>query len=67
MARTRQDIDKIYCHAEWQADTFAGTLLMSPRHLPLFAHADDAARQCKMTPAAANVMWSKYESEGRLS
>ena len=34
MARVREDSDKVYCDAEWQADTFAGTLLMSPRHLP---------------------------------
>jgi Zn-dependent peptidase ImmA (M78 family) len=36
MARTREDTDKIFCDAEWQADTFAGTLLMSPRHLGKF-------------------------------
>jgi transcriptional regulator with XRE-family HTH domain len=32
MARARDDSDKIFCDSEWQADTFAGTLLMSPRH-----------------------------------
>jgi|GEM_PF-119273 len=66
MARTRSDTDKIFYDAEWQADTFAGTLLMSPRHLRRFRDADDAAGQCKMTPAAANVMWSKYDAEGQL-
>jgi Zn-dependent peptidase ImmA (M78 family) len=66
MPRTRGDSDKIFCDAEWQADTFAGTLLMSPRHLRHFRDADDAADQCKITPAAAKVMWSKYDAEGQL-
>jgi hypothetical protein len=43
MARTREDTDKIFCDAEWQADTFAGTLLMSPHHLGKFRNCDDAA------------------------
>lgn len=66
MARARDDGDKIFCDSEWQADTFAGTLLMSPRHLPRFKDADDAASSCKMTPAAAQVMWAKYQAEGRF-
>lgn len=64
LARTRHDSEKIYCDAEWQADTFAGTLLMSPRHMKQFSRPDIAATQCAVTPAAANVMWSKYEKEG---
>jgi transcriptional regulator with XRE-family HTH domain len=63
MARTREDTDKIFCDAEWQADTFAGTLLMSPRHLGKFSDPDDAGRQCGMTGAAAKVMWAKYLAE----
>jgi hypothetical protein len=63
-SRTRDDSDKIYCDAEWQADTFAGTLLMSPRHLRALSGPDAAAEACRMTPAAARVMWSKYQSEG---
>src|SRR5258708_2682190 len=66
MPRMRDDADRIYCDAEWQADTFAGTLLMSPRHLRLFSNSDHAAGLCKMTPAAASVMWTKYQSEGRF-
>ena len=65
-ARMRSDNDKIYCDAEWQADTFAGTLLMSPRHLHLFADPGDAAIKCKMTGQAAEVMWEKYQQEGRF-
>ena len=67
MARTRDDAEKIYCDAEWQADTFAGTLLMSPRHLHLFNDPDHAAEACKMSPAAARVMWTKYELEGKFT
>lgn len=66
MPRMRDDNEKIYCDAEWQADTFAGTLLMSPRHLDYFADADDAANQCKMSPHAGRVMWEKYTAEGRI-
>ncbi len=67
MARVRGDTDKIYCDAEWQADTFAGTLLMSPRHLHQFKDADDAAEACRMSPPAAFVMWAKYSDEGRFN
>jgi hypothetical protein len=66
MARTREDTDKIFCDAEWQADTFAGTLLFSPRHVGRFSDPDDAAGGCGMTGAAAKVMWSKYRAEGRF-
>lgn len=66
MARTRQDSDKIFCDAEWQADSFAGTLLMSPRHLPLFNDAENAAAMCRMTGQAAKVMWGKYSAEGLM-
>lgn len=58
--------DQIFCDSEWQADTFAGTLMMSPRHLGQFKGPEHAADLCKMSPAAAWVMWQKYEKEGRL-
>jgi transcriptional regulator with XRE-family HTH domain len=66
MARTRDDTDKIYCDAEWQADTFAGTLLFSPRHTYLFGGPEEAAAACRMTPHAASVQWAKYQTEGRF-
>jgi Zn-dependent peptidase ImmA (M78 family) len=66
MPRMREDSDKIFVDAEWQADTFAGTLLMSPRHLGQFSDPDDAAKLCGMTGAAAKVMWAKYREEGRF-
>lgn len=67
MARVRDDSHPVYRDAEWQADTFAGGLLMSTRHLAQLGCADAAAAQCGMTPMAANVMWSKYQKEGLLS
>jgi Zn-dependent peptidase ImmA (M78 family) len=66
LARVRDDADKIFCDSEWQADTFAGTLLMSPRHLRLFTGPNHAADLCKINPAAARTMWSKYQAEGLL-
>lgn len=65
--RSREDTDKIYTDSEWQADEFAGTLMLSSRHVHLFADSDAAAEACKMNPAAARVMWSKYSKEGRIS
>ncbi len=66
MARVRGDSDPIYRDAEWQADTFAGGLLLSARHLSRLGCPDNAAIHCGMTPMAATVMWSKYQKEGRL-
>ena len=66
MARVRDDSHKIFCDSEWQADTFAGTLLMSPRHLSLFNSPAQAADLCNISPAAARTMWSKYQTEGLL-
>jgi Zn-dependent peptidase ImmA (M78 family) len=62
MARARDDAHKIFCDSEWQADTFAGTLLMSPRHLGLFSSPNHAADLCNINPAAARTMWSKYQA-----
>jgi transcriptional regulator with XRE-family HTH domain len=67
MARVREDSHPVYRDAEWQADTFAGGLLMSSKHLPRLSCHESAAMQCGMTPMAANVMWSKYQKEGLLS
>jgi transcriptional regulator with XRE-family HTH domain len=66
MARVREDHHPIYRDAEWQADEFAGGLLMSARHLRSFANADDAARKCGMSVEAARVMLSKYRKEGAM-
>jgi hypothetical protein len=59
-ARTRDDHEPMYKDAEWQADTFAGALMMSVQHAPSFSSVGDAAAKCGMTPHAARVMLSKY-------
>jgi hypothetical protein len=52
--------------AEWQADTFAGGLLKSSKHLARLGCYENAAVQCGMTLMAASVMSSKYQKEGFL-
>lgn len=63
MARVRDDSHPVYRDAEWQADTFAGGLLLSARHLGRLGSPNNAATHCGMTPMAATVMWSKYQKE----
>jgi len=63
IARTRDDDVPIYCDSEWQADTFAGALMMSKRHLHLFRDADHAAKECGMSGVAAEHQWRIYEKE----
>ena len=67
MARVRDDSHPVYRDAEWQADTFAGALLLSSKHLAQLGSQENAAVQCGMTPMAAGVMWSKYQKEGLLA
>ncbi len=62
-ARARSDSDKIYTDSEWQADTFAGTLLMSPRHAASFSNSDEMAEACITSRSAASCMWEKYKEE----
>lgn len=64
LARARGIGDKIYTDSEWQADTFAGTLLMSPRHAPQFPNAVAMAEACRTSRQAATHMWRKYTDEG---
>lgn len=66
MARTRDDSHPVFRDAEWQADTFAGGLLLSSKHLARLGCQEQAAARCGMTPTAAGVMWSKYRREGLL-
>ena len=67
MARVRDDHHPVYRDAEWQADTFAGGLLMSSKHLSQLGCEAAAADLCGMTPTAAGVMWAKYRREGLLA
>ncbi len=61
MARASTDTDKIYCDSEWQADTFAGALLLPASLASRFDDAHTAAAECGMTAAAATVMLTKYK------
>jgi Zn-dependent peptidase ImmA (M78 family)/plasmid maintenance system antidote protein VapI len=56
MARATGAADPIYRDAEWQADTFAGALLMPPSKIGEFRDAEDAAKQCGISIHAATVM-----------
>lgn len=64
LARSREDHHEVFRDSEWQADTFAGTLLMSPRHAKLFRGAQDGSIRCGMTQQAASVMLAKYHKGG---
>lgn len=54
----------IFRDAEWQADSFAGSLLMSRKHASKFNHPHEMAVACGVTLNAADVMWSKYAEKG---
>ncbi len=59
MARVRDD-EPIYVDAEWQANCFAGALLMTKRHAVTFTSVEDAAEKCGMSPTAARYQLMKY-------
>jgi len=50
----------IYRDAEWQADCFAGGLLMPQNVVQKFADPGEMALECGVTFSAAEVMWRKY-------
>jgi Helix-turn-helix domain/IrrE N-terminal-like domain len=64
MPRMSEQSDPIYCDSEWQADTFAGSLMLSPRHMPKFVNEYAAAKACGMSQQAAEVMWQKHSRAG---
>lgn len=64
MPRMREPTEKVFCDSEWQADRFAGSLMMSPRHLPKFVNGYDAGIACRMSQQAAEFMWLKYSEAG---
>jgi transcriptional regulator with XRE-family HTH domain len=55
----------IYRDAEWQADTFAGALLMPFQKVRACADSDEVAEKCGVTFAAAEVMCGKYAQKYR--
>lgn len=59
-SRTSSDTDPVYCDAEWQADTFAGFLMLSREHARSFKSPEEAARKCEMSLHAAKVTLAKY-------
>jgi NUMOD4 motif/HNH endonuclease/IrrE N-terminal-like domain len=52
--------------SEWQADMFAGALLMSRRHVNQFASVEEAAETCGMSSEAAQMMLRYYRMERGL-
>jgi transcriptional regulator with XRE-family HTH domain len=64
MARVCEDSDKVYCDSEWQADCFAGALMMSATRVSAWTNEYEAAKACGMSPAAARVMIEKYKAAG---
>ncbi len=60
MARMRDDSEPIYQDSEWQADVFAGGLLMSHQHVADFASVTQAANDCGMSIAAARYQLKQY-------
>ena len=65
-ARARDEDVPIYRDSEWQADTFAGALMMSRRHMDQFTCPADAAAKCGMSGAAALYQFNiNKETEGR--
>jgi transcriptional regulator with XRE-family HTH domain len=61
-ARASSDDEPIYCDAEWQADTFAGHLMI-PRHLyRVGASAEETSIAFGTSAQAATVMISRYGS-----
>ncbi len=59
-ARAACDSDPIYCDAEWQADSFAGFLMMPRSRAVTFSNVEHAAQECGMSPQAAKVQLSRY-------
>ena len=61
-ARAGSDDDPIYCDAEWQADSFAGNLMI-PRNLAeQFRNPSDASIAFGTSEHAAKVMLAKYSA-----
>jgi Zn-dependent peptidase ImmA (M78 family)/transcriptional regulator with XRE-family HTH domain len=61
LARMRGDEDPVYRDAEWQADLFAGTLMMTREHANELVGPEQAAARCLMSLHAAKVTFSKYK------
>jgi Zn-dependent peptidase ImmA (M78 family) len=66
MARRVAVTTPLYCNSEWQADSFAGELLVSRAHVPWDATVDSIARRFKVSHAAARTQWTVFKEEGLI-
>lgn len=63
-ARQREDSHPIYQDSEWQADSFAGALLLPEHHAKRVRSVSQAASDFGMTMHAVKVMLGKYAKGG---
>jgi transcriptional regulator with XRE-family HTH domain len=63
LARFRKDSDPIYCDAEWQADRFAGSLMMPRTLSTTVSTPTEAARKFGMSIQAAQFLLKKYREQ----
>ena len=63
--RREEDLEKrkAYEDPEWQANCFAGELLV-PKHLVRGMSVEEVMQKCKVTNAMASYQLRKYENEG---
>ena len=54
---------KVYEDPEWQANCFAGELLV-PKRLVKNMSVEEVVKQCKVTHAMARIQLGQYEKEG---
>jgi len=68
LARSMSPVSAVptYKNSEWQANTFAGSLLISVEMARLVADAEELASICGVTVDAARVQLSQYRLEGML-
>ena len=61
----RASVDtKPFMQSEWQANCFAGELLMSYRHVTICTSPDDAAELFNVSTQAAETQWASFKKDG---
>lgn len=53
-----------YCDSEWQANCFAGELLVSAQHLDGCSGPSDLADRFGVSQAAAEIQWKAFKGDG---
>ena len=66
MARRVALATPIYANSEWQADTFAGELLVSWKYITWDDTVASIARKFRVSHAAARTMFNVFKEEGLL-